>query len=98
METVTKIGNIGQSVRYRFIEDPGHGWLEVPIEQIKAFGIEGKISGYSYKRNGMAYLEEDCDAGLFINAYKEQVGPWSASENVIPVYQENTPIRGYLRF
>jgi hypothetical protein len=86
------------TTKYRFIEDPGHGWLEVPIEQINALGIAEKISGYSYKRNGMAYLEEDCDAGTFIDAYKAKIGPWSPAENVLPVYQENTPIRGYERF
>jgi hypothetical protein len=77
---------------YRFITDPGHGWLEVPIAEIKALGIADKISAYSYRKGNMAYLEEDCDAGLFLNAAGIPK-TW-----IYRVYQENTPIRGYVSF
>jgi hypothetical protein len=52
--------------------DPSHGWLEVPIETIKALGVADKITGFSYKKDGNAYLEEDYDAGLFLKAAEEE--------------------------
>ena len=45
--------------------DPGHGWLRVPIKLLSDWGIESLISQYSYRTREYAYLEEDCDAGLF---------------------------------
>ena len=44
------------TIYYTYHSDPGHGWL----------GIGDKISSYSYINGGKAYLEEDCDMGLFI--------------------------------
>ena len=60
---------------YRFIADPGHGWLEVPFKELEALKIQELISGYSYlkdtEHNGrLAYLEEDLDAGTFIRAMR----------------------------
>lgn len=78
-------------MKYRFIEDPGHGWLEVNISEIKRLGIEPKISRYSYVKGAMAYLEEDCDLGVFRQA-KESAGE---VVELVCVYQENTPIRHY---
>ena len=51
---------------YIFHEDAGHGWLEVPVKEVEESGIE--VSGYSYRKGDMAYLEEDLDASLFWNA------------------------------
>ena len=81
-------------MKYRFIEDPGHGWLEVPFHEVQELEIEKKISGCSYVGllNGrlMIYLEEDCDASEFFKAYKEKHG---VPPEHITIYQENTPIR-----
>ena len=41
--------------------DPGHGWLQVPINLLEKLNITDKISEYSYKRCSYAYLEEDCE-------------------------------------
>lgn len=54
--------------------DAGHGWLEVPLATAMLVKTPlKKISGYSYV--GLAggftptlYLEEDCDAGVFLDA------------------------------
>lgn len=54
--------------KYNFYEDPAHGWLKVPIAELKAMGLMNSISQYSYMRAGYAYLEEDCDAQLFMTA------------------------------
>jgi hypothetical protein len=53
-----------------FHSDNGHGWLAVKLNELKMFGIEDKISSYSYVRGKTAYLEEDCDMSKFITAAK----------------------------
>ena len=54
--------------KLRFINDPGHGWLEVDKKDLLLLGINKDISSYSYQKGGKAYLEEDCDAHVFITA------------------------------
>jgi hypothetical protein len=56
-------------LKLRFVSDPGHGWLEVPIKVYRESGV--KASPYSYKKykpgyGVMVYLEEDCDASEFV--------------------------------
>jgi hypothetical protein len=55
---------------YTFHSDPGHGWLEVPMDEIRALGIADQISRYSYmtRDRSTAYLEEDCDMARFAHA------------------------------
>ena len=81
------------SARYRFIEDPGHGWLEVPIAELKALAIDHLISAYSYvDRAGVfAYLEEDCDLSVFATA--KGWTPKDAYTHWQTTYQENTFVR-----
>jgi hypothetical protein len=78
--------------KYRFISDPGHAWLEVPLADISLTGIADWISTYSYVNHGYVYLEEDCDAGLFIDAVGLGQG------HFVFEYQESTPIHGYQRW
>ena len=49
-----------------FISDPGHGWLRVPLNDVRESGIE--VSKYSYMDDTYAYLEEDRDATLYVLA------------------------------
>jgi hypothetical protein len=65
---------------YTFHTDPGHGWLEVPVAKIFQFGIQDQISGYSYRNGDTAYLEEDCDANLFIQSLKSFGGEFNYRE------------------
>lgn len=60
--------------RMRFINDPGHAWLVVPLVAIYTRGLEGAISHYSYMDapKGQAYLEEDADAPLFLQAIQKE--------------------------
>lgn len=51
-----------------FYHDAAHGWIKVPLSKLKEFDIIDKISYYSYMRNDHAYLEEDCDAHVYLNA------------------------------
>ena len=50
--------------------DSGHGWLEVPRADVIALGIADKVSPWSYIGGHSIYLEEDCDAGLYLDAAK----------------------------
>ena len=52
-----------------FHEDPGHAWLEVPLDALDMLGISKSITSFSYKSRGKAYLEEDVDALTFIKAW-----------------------------
>ena len=49
--------------------DPGHSWLEVPLEQVRRFERteQVQLSDCSYMQADTAYLEEDCDATAFLN-------------------------------
>jgi hypothetical protein len=78
--------------KYRFISDPGHGWLEVPGHEIAKLGIADKISEYSYVHGKMVYLEEDCDAKIFIDAKGLTVA------DIVYVYEESTAIRSYSHY
>jgi hypothetical protein len=56
-------------------QDPGHGWLEVPLKTFLGVGASlAKLSGYSYCGQPgfdvIFYLEEDCDAAVFVEAAK----------------------------
>jgi len=53
---------------YTFYFDPSHAWLAVPLQEFLDSGAE--VSRYSYvcTKRGMVFLEEDLDAGRFLNA------------------------------
>lgn len=61
---------VNSKVKYKFYSDPGHGWLVVPMKELIELGIAERISRYSYLDpvTQEAFLEEDCDAGLFMSA------------------------------
>lgn len=59
---------------FDYIQDPGHGWIKVPVALLLKLDIADEISSYSYYRDGFAYLEEDCDAARFMNAYRGRFG------------------------
>ncbi len=65
----------------RFIEDPSHGWLEVPETALAKVGLSvADFSLYSYRHNGKLYLEEDCDAPKFFEAWEPISASLSISE------------------
>jgi len=80
---------------YVFHTDPGHGWLAVPFKDIEALGIQDKISGYSYVKGKTAYLEEDCDAAVFMEAYAERFGQRPSYRTS---YQDRTQIRYFASY
>lgn len=56
--------------KFTLFVDPGHGWLKVSIAQLKKLAPEviNSISPYSYMTPTAVFLEEDCDAPLFLKA------------------------------
>jgi len=78
-----------------FYQDPGHGWVRVPLKRLQQLGIGGRISGWSYVKGRYAYLEEDCDAGIFETEFKAQVGPLELVERHT---NKESAIRDYARF
>lgn len=80
---------------YKFYSDPGHGWLAVSIKNFFAVGAKLEdVSNYSYVRGKTLYLEEDCDAAIFINAFQKKMGH---APVFVEKYHERTPIRSYDR-
>ena len=73
--------------RYVFFTDPGHGWLAVPIEHLAELDIRDQVSACSYydASTGMAMLEEDADATLFVKAAKAKGWEFTAVEECEPV-------------
>lgn len=53
---------------YEFHEDAGHGWLRVPYVELSDLGVQPSKYSYMDTRREFAYLEEDIDAGLFLDA------------------------------
>ena len=80
--------------KYYFHSDPGHAWLAVKREELVRLNIINKISSFSYQNGDTIYLEEDCDAGIFIEAKKAKGEEITFNET----YKEYTPIRNYARF
>ncbi len=64
---------------------PDHGWLEVSLEDLDAVDVPRRyISRYSTFKKSYAYLEEDCDAGIFLAAFRAKYGSEpTIVENVI---------------
>lgn len=58
----------------KFYFDSGHGWLEVTYEELIDLGITKRITNWSYRDDKKVYLEEDIDAGTYLDAVKEQRG------------------------
>mgnify|MGYP000916152570 CR=1 FL=1 len=65
---------------FHLVIDPGHSWLKVPVAELQRLGIESKISSYSFERNGMAYLEEDVDLEIFLDARNAEGEPLKVKE------------------
>lgn len=82
--------------QFNFHSDSGHGWLAVPLSLLKGLGIEKKITRCSYMRGKTAYLEEDLDAGLFLNAFESAHGfrPTTVSLKS----RDRSPVRSYESF
>ena len=79
---------------FDFISDPGHGWVKVPKTMLSDLMISEEVSHYSYMRGTYAYLEEDCDASRFHEAYEKCFGypPKYRERNA---REKQSRVRGY---
>jgi hypothetical protein len=64
--------NNNNNMELFFISDPGHGWLRVPMKLLEDWNIDIMFSPYSYRTKAFAFLEEDCDAEIFIKEAKSR--------------------------
>ncbi len=100
-------------MKYIFEQDPGHGWIGVPLAELIELGIDTKISHYSYfdSDKGIVWLEEDSDASKWFRARAVQDGFFSkylpdyqrwvqkfGDENLEEVTVEHTDIRNLPSF
>ena len=80
--------------QYVKTDDPGHGWLRVPINALIHLGILDKITQCSYRKGQYAYLEEDCDIATFTMARIKANRPFHIKYK----YVQSTTIRNYTPF
>jgi hypothetical protein len=78
-----------------FYEDPGHGWLAVPLALLDRLDLLDKVSSYSYMRGRLAHLEEDCDYSLFAAAMRDAGLAFSVREHRT---ENRSKIRNYCPF
>jgi hypothetical protein len=82
-----------KAVQFKFYSDPGHGWMAVKRKLIEELGLKFTITPYSYQKGHTVYLEEDCDAGNFMKALREQKG---MEIKTLEKFTDNrSPIRSY---
>ena len=84
-----------KTLKLKFLSDSQHGWLSVKLADIKTLGIAADISHYSYIRGKSAYLEEDQDAGIFLNAARSAGWQVTYTESYS---DKQSPIRSYARY
>ena len=84
------------TVKFQFISDPAHGWLIVSPQWIGAVGLNlAQFSHHSYVHpDGTLALEEDCDAPIFLDAYKRCFGETIAFQEL---HVENINAPGHIR-
>lgn len=82
-------------MKISYYSDPGHGWGAVERSVLEDLGILDKITPYSYQRNNMVYLEEDCDLLLLIDTLKARGIHFDWSESYT---NYDSPIRSYRPF
>lgn len=72
------------NIELTHLQDAGHGWIVCPASLVTSLGLANRISRFSFldRISGTAYLEEDCDAPLFIQALESS--GWEPS--IKPVY------------
>lgn len=82
-----------RNLTFVFYADPGHAWLGIKRQLLLQYPKAAlAISNHSYQRGQTVYLEEDCDADLFLAALR------AANERFTVVAKhgnQRSPIRSY---
>ena len=81
---------------YIWAVDAGHEWLAVKNKELIELGIQHKISSYSYVKGETVYLEGDCDAAHFFEAYTAKHGVEPKTKQ--GKYWDRQPCRSFARY
>ena len=81
---------------YIWAVDAGHAWLAVKTKELAELNIADKITEFSYIKGATVYLEEDCDARTFINAYTAKHGVKPKTKE--GKYWDRQPCRSFQRY
>jgi hypothetical protein len=76
--------------------DGGHGWLRVDRKMLARLGVAAEVSTCSYERAEEVYLEEDCDAPLFIRAM--EAAGYSVAVREVRTADGDSFVRGLRHF
>jgi hypothetical protein len=57
---------IKMNEKVTWYSDCGHAWLRVKTIEASRIGILNKVSSFSFCKGKYIYLEEDCDARLYL--------------------------------
>jgi len=87
--------------KYTNINDPGHGWIGVPLSELIELGVADRITIFSYREGNIVWLEEDWDVGIWICALAErnnktpveQYEAMLAEHHIVSTHVESTYIR-----
>jgi len=83
--------------QFDFIQDPSHGWVKVPLMLLIELGIADQVTSFSYYNNGHVYLEEDCDASRFAQAFADRFG-FEPKFRERVARERRSRVRGYMPF
>ena len=61
-----------KKISIKVFADPGHAWARIAKSKLVTLGISDKISTYSYQKGENAFLEEDCDLTVLVNALRQR--------------------------
>lgn len=86
------IQNAVDTAKIIHMSDAGHGWYSVPVSLLKLLEIDDQVSGSSYLKGKRAYLEEDADGSLLINAIRKYYPDFRAETRHV---DRQSPIRNY---
>lgn len=93
-----KTVELDQVLVLNFHSDPSHGWIESSFYLLDKLNLVDKITPYSYVNlnSHTAYLEEDQDASLFLDALRNN----HISYNIKEVYsnKDRSFVRGLRTF
>ena len=63
---------------YTYHQDPGHGWIEVPLVEVARLRLNP--SRYSYRQSERVFLEEDKDGSDWAKAKKDAGEPFNLKD------------------
>ena len=63
---------------YTYHQDPGHGWIEVPLSDVVRLRLNP--SRYSYRKAERVFLEEDSDGPEWAKAKKDAGEPFNLKD------------------